>query len=152
MVVAQLQAGATSLAKAPKWRRTALADRLEGLEAVGVRLAWTPTHSAEQWSTATNTAAWPSPVTTEVRSVPHIRSTRSVVIVPSWALGPRGAPARWWARRPCSRMSRRTLSNDIRNWSGGDRRIWTFAIMPELPRAGRPGRAWSPARRFSRSR
>src|SRR3982751_4905709 len=34
-----------------------------------------------------NTAAWPSPVMTEVRSVPHMTSTRSEVIVPSW--GPR---------------------------------------------------------------
>jgi hypothetical protein len=42
-----------------------------------------PTHSLEQWSTATNTAAWPSPVTTVVRSIPHIASTRSVTIVPS---------------------------------------------------------------------
>ena len=31
-----------------------------------------PTHSAEQWSTATNTAACPSPVMVAVRSVPHI--------------------------------------------------------------------------------
>src|SRR3954463_9626384 len=46
-----------------------------------------------------NTAAWPSPVMTDVRSVPHMTSTRSVVIVPSWALEPCGRPARWCANR-----------------------------------------------------
>src|SRR5688500_18178663 len=53
-----------------------------------------------------NTAAWPSPVMTEVRSVPHMTSTRSVVIVPSWALEPCGRPARWCANRRFSRISR----------------------------------------------
>ena len=70
-------------------RAEALAHRLpvgsRASKRSALRLAWTPTHSAEPWSTATNTAAWPSPVVTEVRSVPHMRSTRSVVIVPSWA-------------------------------------------------------------------
>src|SRR3954454_20326922 len=46
-----------------------------------------------------NTVAWPSPDITEVRSLPHMTSTRSVVIVPSWALEPRGRPARWCANR-----------------------------------------------------
>ena len=44
-----------------------------------------PTHSARQWSTATNTAAWPSPVQVVVRSVPHMVSTASGMMVPSWA-------------------------------------------------------------------
>src|SRR5918912_769563 len=73
-----------------------------------------PTHSAEQWSTATNTAAWPSPVIVEVRSVPHIVSTVSGMIVPSWLRGPRGAPFREGASRPCSRVSRSTRRLEVR--------------------------------------
>ena len=42
-----------------------------------------PSTAVEQWSTATNTATCPSPVTTVVRSVLHIASIRSVTIVPS---------------------------------------------------------------------
>src|SRR4051794_25005624 len=41
-------------------------------------------------------------------------STRSVVIVPSWALEPRGRPARWCASRPCSRITRRTRRRLVR--------------------------------------
>jgi hypothetical protein len=37
-----------------------------------------PRHSVEAWSTVTKIEAWPSPVMMEVRSVPHISSTRSV--------------------------------------------------------------------------
>ena len=44
-----------------------------------------------------NTAAWPSPVNVAVRSVPHIVSTVSGMMVPSWLRGPRGEPTR--ARR-----------------------------------------------------
>ena len=73
-----------------------------------------PTHSAEQWSTATNTAAWPSPVTVVVRSVPHIVSIVSGMIVPSWLRGPRGAPTRAGASRSCSRISRRTRRLEVR--------------------------------------
>src|SRR4051812_30955728 len=58
--------------------------------------AWMPTHSAEQWSTAMNTAAWPSPVIVVVRSVPHIMSTASGMMVPSWL---RGAARRSDTRR-----------------------------------------------------
>jgi len=50
----------------------------------------------------------------EVRSVPHIRSTRSVRIVPSWALGPCGRPTRPGASKSCSRISRRTRRLDVR--------------------------------------
>jgi hypothetical protein len=102
------------LAKAPKRSRTACLTGSSASNRSARPLACTPTHSAEQWSTATNRAAWPSPVTTEVRSVPHIRSTRSVVMRPSWAFGPCGAPTRWWASRPCSRMSRRTRRRLVR--------------------------------------
>ena len=73
-----------------------------------------PTHSAEQWSTATNTAAWPSPVIVAVRSVPHIVSIASGMMVPSWLRGPRGAPAREGASRPCSRISRSTRRLEVR--------------------------------------
>src|SRR3954470_14991843 len=60
----------TSSANAPQRSRTACLTGSSAPKRSARRLAWTPTHSAEQWSTATNTAAWPSPVTTEVRSVP----------------------------------------------------------------------------------
>jgi hypothetical protein len=73
-----------------------------------------PTHSAEQWSTATNTAAWPSPVTVVVRSVPHMVSIVSGMIVPSWLRGPRGAPVRDGARRSFSRISRSTRRREVR--------------------------------------
>jgi hypothetical protein len=57
--------------------------------------AWRPTHSALQWSRATKTAAWPSPVQVVVRSVPQSVSTAAGMMVPSWARGPRGAPTRF---------------------------------------------------------
>ena len=62
----------------------ALADRFERLEAVARCAAWMPTHPAEQWSIAMNTAARPWPVIVIVRSVPHIVSTISGMMVPSW--------------------------------------------------------------------
>jgi hypothetical protein len=73
-----------------------------------------PTHSAEQWSTATKTAAWPSPVIVVVRSVPHMVSIIPGMMVPSWLRGPRGAPVREGASRPCSRISRRTRRREVR--------------------------------------
>jgi hypothetical protein len=73
-----------------------------------------PTHSAEQWSRATKTAAWPSPATVAVRSVPHMTSTAPGMMVPSWARGPRGAPTRDGASRPCSRISRSTRRLEVR--------------------------------------
>jgi hypothetical protein len=76
---------------------------------------WMPTHSAEQWSTAMNTATWPcSTVTVAVMSVPHIASIVSGMIVPSWFRGPRGWPMRVVAARPFSRIGRRTRSFDVR--------------------------------------
>src|SRR5215213_102549 len=62
-----------------------------------------PAHSAEPWSTATNTAAWPSPVTVVVRSVPHIVSIVSGMIVPSRPArraGPRGGEQIVLAHQP----------------------------------------------------
>src|SRR5436309_15899463 len=41
-----------------------------------------------------NTVAWPSPVIVVVRSVPHIASSVSGMMVPSWLRGPRGEPTR----------------------------------------------------------
>src|SRR3954462_10848335 len=73
-----------------------------------------PTHSAEQWSSATNTAAWPSPVIVVVRSVPHIASSLSGMIVPSWLRGPRGEPTRVGASRLFCRISRSTRRNEVR--------------------------------------
>src|SRR3954453_20142410 len=77
---------ATSLPKEPWHLRTACLTGSSASKRFPSREAWMPRHSAEQWSTATNTAAWPSPVITAVMSVPHMVSTRSVVIVPSWGL------------------------------------------------------------------
>jgi hypothetical protein len=76
--------------------------------------AWMPTHSAEQWSIAMNTATWPSPVIVVVRSVPHIVSTVSGMMVPSWLRGPRGDPTRDGASRSFSRMSRSTRRFEVR--------------------------------------
>jgi len=73
-----------------------------------------PTHSAERWSTATNTTACPSPVQVTVKSVPHISFTRLGMMVASWLRGPRGAPTREGASSPCSRISRKTRRLDVR--------------------------------------
>ena len=75
-----------------------------------------PTHSAEQWSTATNTATWPcSTVKAAVMSVPHIVSTglgddRAVVGARAAGAARRGS----CAERPFSRISRRTRSFEVR--------------------------------------
>ena len=71
-----------------------LADRLEGFVSgrPGARVDADALGRAV--IDATKTAAAPSPVITPVRSVPHISSTFSVVIVPSCARGPRDAPRR----------------------------------------------------------
>ena len=50
----------------------------------------------------------------EVRSVPHISSTRSVRRVPSWVFGPCGRPTQPGAWRPCSRVKRRTRRLEVR--------------------------------------
>src|SRR5690349_9861306 len=55
---------ATPLPKAPKRSRTACLTGSSASNRSALRLACTPTHPAKQWSTATNTAAWPSPVIT----------------------------------------------------------------------------------------
>ena len=95
----------------------ALAQRLERLEAGGTegRAAWTPTHSAGQWSRATDTAAWPPPVMVVVGSVPQITSTASGMMVPSWLRGPRAGPARVGAGRSCSRVGRSTRRLEVRS-------------------------------------
>ena len=63
---------------------------------------------------ATNTAAWPSPVQVVVRSVPHMLSTVSGMMVPSWSRGPRGEPTRPGASSPCARISRSTRRLEVR--------------------------------------
>jgi hypothetical protein len=73
-----------------------------------------PTQSAEQWSMATNTAAWPCPVQVVVRSVPHMASTVAGTMVPSWARGPRGEPTREGASRSCAPISRSTRRLEVR--------------------------------------
>ena len=114
MVVAHGEAASDILAERAEVMPDSLADRLEASKRVALRAAWMPTHSAEQWSTAMNTATCPSPVIVVVRSVPHIVSTVSGMIVPSWLRGPRGAPTREGASRPFSRISRRTRRSEVR--------------------------------------
>ena len=78
------------------------------------RAAWLPTHSLEQWSTATKTRARPSArVTVSVMSVPHMTSTAAVVIVPSWGRAA-GRPTRCGASRPCRPIRRRTRRAEVR--------------------------------------
>src|SRR5215204_405526 len=62
-----------------------------------------------------NTVAWPSPVIVVVRSVPHIASTVSGMMVPSWLRGPRGEPTRVGASSPCTRISRSTRRLEVRS-------------------------------------
>src|SRR5437763_14590343 len=59
-----------------------------------------------------NTVAWPSPVIVVVRSVPHIASTVSGMMVPSWLRGPRGEPTRVGASKLFCRISRSTRRID----------------------------------------
>jgi hypothetical protein len=54
------------------------------------------------------------PVIVVVRSVPHIVSTVSGMMVPSWLRGPRGDPTRDGASRSFSRMSRSTRRFEVR--------------------------------------
>ena len=61
-----------------------------------------------------NTVAWPSPVIVVVRSVPHIASTVSGMMVPSWLRGPRGEPTRVGASKLFCRISRSTRRIDVR--------------------------------------
>ena len=84
------------------------------------------THSAERWSTATNTAACPSPVQVAVKSVPHISSTRLGMMVPSWFAAPRRAYARGREQPVFARSAAR-------------RGAWTCASAPErlaIPASG----------------
>src|SRR3954447_8818625 len=56
---------------APKWRRTPWRTGSSASKRLPEGAAWLPTHSPEQWSTATNTRARPSlRVTVSVMSVP----------------------------------------------------------------------------------
>jgi len=55
-----------------------------------------------------------SPVNVVVRSVPHIVSTVSGMMVPSWFLGPRGEPTRRGASKSFSRINRSTRRNEVR--------------------------------------
>jgi hypothetical protein len=114
VVVADGKARATLLAKPPKYSRTPCRIGSSASKRVARGAAWMPMHSAEQWSTATNTAAWPSPVIVVVRSVPHIVSTVSGMMVPSWRRGPRGVPTRDGASRSFSRISRSTRRFEVR--------------------------------------
>jgi hypothetical protein len=115
VVVAEGEAAGDALGEAAEAAPHALTDGLERLEAVRLEgPAWMPTQSAEQWSRATNTAAWPSPVRVVVRSVPQRVSTVAGTMVPSWARGPRGEPTREGASGSCARISRSTRRFEVR--------------------------------------
>ena len=81
------------LGEAAEMLAHALAKRFERLEAGGARCGvnadarWT-----EQWSTCDEHRRRTSPVMVVVKSVPHIVSTVSGMMVPSWLRGPRGDP------------------------------------------------------------
>src|SRR4051812_11811656 len=124
---------ATSFANPPKWRRTPWRSGSRASKRFASREAWMPAHSAEQWSTATNTAAWPSPVSTEVRSVPHIRSTRPVVIVPSCALGPPGALRCQQAVRPHEPQDAAAAAADAGEAQPGPELAVTLAVEGAVP-------------------
>lgn len=97
-----------SLAKAPKLARTPWQIGYSASRRVAEALAWMPTHSAEQWSTAMNTLAWPSPVATQVMSVPYISSD---------PVG--GDPAIMRAGRPCALKRQEALfAQDAENVFG----------------------------------
>src|SRR3954471_4738464 len=70
-----------------------------------------------------------------VRSVPHIVSAASGMMVPSWLRGPRGAPTRVGARRSCSRMSRSTRRLDVRRPATRSR-AQTFRVTFAVKGAG----------------
>ena len=120
----------------PKWRSTPWRTGSSASKRLPERAAWLPTHSPEQWSTATNTLARPSRrVTVSVMSVPHMASTAVVVMVPSWARSV-GRPTRCGASRPCRPIRRRTRRAEVR--------------MPTWRRRARILRQPSPCRREPR--
>jgi hypothetical protein len=114
VIVTQPQAARDALGEGAEADAHPLAERLERLEPRRRRAAWIPRHSVEPWSTVTKIEACPSPVRVEVRSAPHISSTRSVRMVPSWAFGPCGRPTRRGASRSCSRIKRSTRRLEVR--------------------------------------
>ena len=129
VIVAQLQAGSDVLADGTEGEAHALAQRLERLEPG----AWLPGATtggrpgAAPPAGAMDAQAFgrgmihcdedrglASPVMVEVRSVPHISSTRSVRMAPSWAFGPCGRSTRLGASRSCSRIRRSTRRLEVR--------------------------------------
>ena len=114
MVVADGEAASDVLAEGAEVTPHSLADRLERLEAGGVAGGMEADAFGGAVVDATKTATCPSPVIVVVRSVPHIVSTVSGMIVPSWLRGPRGGPMREGASRPFSRISRRTRRSEVR--------------------------------------
>jgi hypothetical protein len=114
VIVADLQAAGDARGEAAEAGTHPLAQRLQRLEpgrpAGGV--------DADAFRRAVidrdEDRGLPSPVRVEVRSVPHMASTRSVRIVPSCALGPWGRPIRLGANRSCARISRSTRRLEVR--------------------------------------
>ena len=85
---------------------------------------------------AMNTATWRSSMIVVVRSVPHIVSTVSGMMVPSWLRGPRGVPTRNGASRSFSRMSRSTRRFEVRTPAMRSR-AQTLAVPLAVERACR---------------
>src|SRR5689334_25026189 len=115
MVVPDGETAGDVLGEAAEMLAHALADRFERLEAGGARCGV----DADALDRAMvdgdeHRRPGPSPVMVVVKSVPHIVSTVSGMMVPSWLRGPRCDPARDGASRSCSRMSRSTRRFEVR--------------------------------------
>ena len=93
VIVAKGETAGQVLAEGAEALADALTDRLERLEAIGAAAGVKANAFGRAMIDRDEHRRWPSPVTTVVRSVPHMRSTRSVVMVPAWAREPRPARA-----------------------------------------------------------
>ena len=114
VIVAQLEAGSHALREAAEAGADTLSDRFEGFEACrpsgGVDADALGRAVVDGDEDRRLTLA----VMVDVRSLPHIWSTRSVRIVPSCAFGPRGQPTRPGACRPYLAVRRRTRRLEVR--------------------------------------
>src|SRR4051794_8861847 len=133
---------ATSLANAPQRSRTACLTGSSASKRSARRLACRPTHSAEQWSTATNTAAWPSPVITEGQvGPPHQVDPlgRDRAVVRLWPAGPPGALRCQQAVRPHEPQDAASAGADVGEAQPGPELAVALAVEGAVPQE-RPDR------------